>query len=146
MKFWLLVTFLTCLASTVHADILSSNSGAFLPLSGGTVTGQLTISSATVTNRTILSGPVTVSSAAFIGISLSTETAGSAGTAVTALCPAGTVATGGGCSCSGGVAVTGSVGKFNCATAGCQPSGYTCQEPGGTGGACSAQVSCSRIQ
>lgn len=90
--------------------------------------------------------PVTFSSAVFVGLAMSTIAAGGAGVSVTALCPAGKFATGGGCNCTGGVAVTGTTADFNCLTAGCVPTGFTCQEPGGTGGACSAYVMCSRAQ
>ena len=103
-----------------------------------TATGALTLAAA---------APLTVSSATFIGVSVSTETAGAAGVAVTALCKVpGTFAMGGGCECSGGVALTGEVNRPNCVTAGCVANGWTCQEPGGTGAACAAFVICSRAQ
>lgn len=89
---------------------------------------------------------VTFSSSVFAGTGLSTQTAGGAGAAVTALCPTGKFAMGGGCVCSGGVALTGDSNSPNCSTAGCIPNGWTCQEPGGTGGACSAYAICTRIQ
>ncbi len=90
---------------------------------------------------------ITASSATFVGLSLSTQTAGGAGVSVTATCRiAGTFATGGGCSCAGGVGLTGTISIPNCVTAGCIPTGWTCQDPGGTGGACSAYVMCSRLQ
>lgn len=91
--------------------------------------------------------PVTISSAAFIGVYVSTQATGGAGAAVTATCRvAGTFAVGGGCSCAGGVALTGDLSTPSCVTAGCIANGWTCQEPGGTGGACSAYVICSRLQ
>lgn len=98
-----------------------------------------------------LIAPVTVSSAAFLGTHVSTQTAGGAGSAVTALCanpnfPSGTYATGGGCSCTGGVAITGTTSTPNCVTANCVATGWTCQQPGGTGGACAAFANCSRAQ
>lgn len=94
-----------------------------------------------------VNAPVTISSAAFVGVEVSTETAGGAGAAVTALCRTpGTFAIGGGCNCTGAVAPTGETSEPNCVTAGCIPTGWTCQEPGGTGGACAARVICSRLQ
>lgn len=90
---------------------------------------------------------ISVSSAAYFGTYVSTQAAGAAGAAVTALCTAGTYATGGGgCNCSGAVAITGEISTPNCVTQGCLPTGWTCQEIGGTGGACSAYVTCSRGQ
>ena len=96
--------------------------------------------------------PVTISSAVFVGTYVSTQAAGAAGAAVTALCQTSTVAPGvtfassGGCVCTGGVSVTGTTSETNCQTTGCIPSGWTCQEPGGTGGACSAYANCTRLQ
>lgn len=89
---------------------------------------------------------VVTSSAVFIGVSVSTIVAGAGGASVTALCPSGKFAMGGGCLCTGGIALTGQTSVPNCVTAGCIPSGWTCQEPGGTGGACSAYAICSRAQ
>lgn len=90
--------------------------------------------------------PVTISSAAFVGVYVSTQAAGAAGASVTASCPAATFAIGGGCECSGAVAVTGNTDRPNCVTQGCIANGWTCQETGGTGGACSAYAVCSRLQ
>ena len=96
------------------------------------------------------STPVTISSAAFIGVQLSTQAAGGAGSSVTALCSSlnvsGLFALGGGCSCASGVALTSTINFPNCATAGCHPTGWTCQDAGGTGGQCSAYAICSRAQ
>ncbi len=95
---------------------------------------------------------VRTSSAVFVGTFVSTQTAGAAGVSVTALCQTNTVAAGtafaqgGGCSCAGGVALTGTITIPNCATTGCIPTGWTCQDAGGTGGACSAYAICSRLQ
>lgn len=91
--------------------------------------------------------PITISSQAFVGISVSSQVAGTAGTAVTATCSvARTFATGGGCNCGTIVAGTSVINTPNCVTAGCQPTGWTCQVSGGTGGQCSAYVICSRLQ
>lgn len=90
--------------------------------------------------------PVTISSAAFVGVYVSTQAAGAAGASVTATCPAATFAIGGGCECSGGVGITGDTNRPNCVTQGCIATGWTCQEPGGTGAACSAYAVCSRLQ
>ncbi len=104
-------------------------------------------SSLTITTNVFTTSlPVTVSSSVFVGISVTTQTAGGAGVSVTALCDAGTFATGGGCSCTGGISVTGETGEPNCLTKGCVPTGWTCSEPGGTGGACAARVICSRLR
>lgn len=91
-------------------------------------------------------GSVHTSSAAFVGVTIATQTAGGAGSSVTATCPNTTFALGGGCNCSGGVAITGNLSTPNVVTAGGIATGWTCQEPGGTGGACSAYAICSRLQ
>ncbi len=96
--------------------------------------------------------PVTISSAAFLGVHVATQTAGGAGASVTALCqtnvfaPGTTFALGGGCSCASAVGETSNIGIPNCATTGCVPTGWTCQIAGGTGGQCSAYAICSRAQ
>lgn len=121
------------------------------------VAGAIHSSSATVifdgnTAAFISSGPVTMSSATFVGVYTSTQVAGGAGASVTALCQTQTIAAGttfaigGGCICSGAVAETGNTSAPNCVTTGCHPSGWTCQVAGGTGGACSAYAICSRLQ
>lgn len=123
--------------------------GVQINMNGGGQSFVVGASSFVISNTsiTINSGmPVTISSAAFLGVSVTTITAGGAGSSVTALCLAGKFAMGGGCLCTGGVALTGQTSIPNCVTAGCVPSGWTCQEPGGTGGACSAYVICSRAQ
>ena len=113
---------------------------------GSALTGIAGETNTYASSKTFTSS-VSISSTAFIGIEVSTQAAGAAGASVTALCrTARTFATGGGCSCSGGVALTGVVNTPNCSDAGCQATGWTCQEPGGTGGACSAYVICSRAQ
>ena len=92
------------------------------------------------------SGSVTFAGAVFVGVSVTTQTAGGAGASVTATCDAGTFAIGGGCDCSLAVAPTGEISTPNCTTKGCVPTGWTCQQPGGTGGQCAARVICSRLQ
>ena len=113
---------------------------------GSALTGIAGEANTYASSKTFTSS-VSISSTAFIGVEVSTQAAGAAGASVTALCrTARTFATGGGCSCSGGVALTGVVNTPNCSDAGCQATGWICQEPGGTGGACSAYVVCSRGQ
>lgn len=96
--------------------------------------------------------PLTISSAAIMGLHVSTQAAGGAGIAVTALCqtnvyPAGTTfVVSGGCGCTGVVAATNLISQPNCQTTGCIATGWTCQETGGTGATCTAQVICSRAQ
>lgn len=121
----------------------ASASWTFPSITTVTFQGGILVGGAATFNA---SAPVTFSSAVFVGLAISTIAAGGAGASVTAVCPAGNFATGGGCNCTGGVAVTGTIADFNCLTAGCVPTGFTCQEPGGTGGACSAYVMCSRAQ
>lgn len=99
----------------------------------------------------VFDGNVTISSAVYIGMSVSSQAVGAAGAAVTALClqsgaTGKTYASGGGCDCSGAVAITAEISRPNCITAGCVPTGWTCQESGGTGGACIAYAMCSRAQ
>ena len=90
---------------------------------------------------------VSISSAAFVGVQISTQVAGGAGASVTALCRvAGTFALGGGCSCGSIVAGTSIISVPNNVNAGGIATGWTCQVAGGTGGACSAYVICSRLQ
>lgn len=90
---------------------------------------------------------ISVSSAAFVGVTVSTQAAGAAGDPVTALCKvAGTFALGGGCNCGTIVAATSFISVPNVVTAGGIATGWTCQVAGGTGGACSAYVICSRLQ
>lgn len=92
-------------------------------------------------------GPVTLSSATFAGVSVSTQAAGAAGASVTVTCPTGTFASGGGCDCASAASITEVQNIPNCQTAGCVPTGWTCQEPGSvTGGQCAAYVICSRLQ
>lgn len=100
---------------------------------------------------TIFTNTVTVSSSVFVGLSVSSVAIGGAGSAVTALClqsglTGRSYATGGGCDCSSIVAATSTISRPNCVTAGCVPSGWTCQVAGGTGGQCIAYAMCSRLQ
>ncbi len=107
-------------------------------------TAKLHVSSGAVFDGNV---GVTISTALFVGTEVSTQTAGGAGASVTVLCrTAGTFAKSGGCSCAGGVALTSTISIPNCVTAGCIPNGWTCQDAGGTGGACSAYVICGREQ
>ena len=103
-----------------------------------TTTGALTLAAA---------APLTVSSATFVGVTVSTQAAGGAGASVTALCKvAGTFALGGGCNCAVVVAATSIISTPNVVTAGGVATGWTCQVAGGTGGQCSAYAICSRLQ
>lgn len=92
---------------------------------------------------------LSISSAALFGIAFSTQAGAGAGNATTALCPSGKYAISGGCSCSGGVAITGYIDfegtAFPAAGAGIKDR-QTCQQPGGTGGDCAAWVKCGYIQ
>lgn len=125
----------------------ASSTVNLLRISTGTGVGAKLIT-VSVANGFVASAgtPVTFSSAAFVGTFVSTQAAGSAGTAVTATCLANTYAQGGGCSCTGGVAITSVVNQPNCQTQGCIPNGWTCQDAGGTGAACAAFAVCSRLQ
>ena len=89
---------------------------------------------------------VNVSSKAIVGVTISTQATGAAGALVTATCPSGTYIMGGGCECTGGVSVTGTLARPTCVTADCIATGFSCQEPGGTGGTCAAFAVCSRAQ
>lgn len=132
---------------TVQGNAFSVGGSSFT-VGGGSVTVAYGLTTQNLTASTAtFSGPVTNSSATFMGLSLSTQTTGSAGASVTALCRLpGTFATGGGCICTSLVGATGITGQFNCVTAGCVPNGYTCQDTGSTGAQCAAQVMCSRAQ
>lgn len=132
----------TFVVSGGRVGVNTANPGTLLHISSGVLTIDGTASGANFGAN----APVTISSAAFVGLTVSTQAAGGAGASVTALCPANKFAVGGGCNCTGGVSVTGTISEPNCVTAGCVASGWTCQEPGGTGGACAARVLCSRLQ
>lgn len=135
MKHWLLTAALICFGSMARAlDISPSPAPSTLNVTGPGVSFQVS------------PGTANFAGAVFAGLVVSTQAAGSAGTAVTALCPANTFALGGGCSCTGAVAPTGETGQPNCVIQGCIANGWTCQEPGGTGGACAARAICSRVQ
>ena len=108
-----------------------------------------TKSTFTTTGALILdtAAPLSVSSATFVGIRISTQVAGAAGASVTATCGVvGTFAIGGGCSCATVVAATSIISVPNVAVTGGIATGWTCQVAGGTGGACSAYAICSRLQ
>lgn len=121
-----------------------------LTVNGSAEFGQgITRSSFSLTGGLTMAVAATVrtSSAVFVGVSISTQAAGGAGAAVTATCyTPGTFAIGGGCDCSGAVAETGNISRPNSVVAGGITNGWTCQVVGGTGGACSAYVICSRLQ
>ncbi len=127
MRILILALTLAALSPMVRAATLGGEGGA---ISGGALT------------------PATInaSGAVKFSVAFSTQAAGSAGTAVTATCPAGTFALSGGCSCSGIVAGTAVIGVLDPLNAGSMPTGYKCQIAGGTGGACAAAVLCSKIQ
>lgn len=113
---------------------------------GGTNPSQVATTFLTVSSVTF-QGSVTTSSATFEGIEISTQAAGTAGAAVTALCrTTGTFAKGGGYDCGTIVGATQIVSRPNCVAAGCIANGWTVQVVGGTGGQCSAYVICSRSQ
>lgn len=116
-------------------------------LSTGTVTigggGLITLGSPVTISPAFA---FTLSSAAFMGVSYSTQAAGGAGSAVTVTCPSGKFADYGGCNCTGFVSATAIVNRPNSVTAGAIPTGHTCQVVGGSGGACAAFVRCSVIQ
>lgn len=142
---------LLLLASIANAGVVSGGappilgSGASVTYSSITIVGALTVSSTSASFYSAV--PVTISSAAFIGVVVSSQAVGGAGSAVTATCRSpGLFAIGGGCSCSGAVAETSNVSQPNCQTSGCVPTGWTCQVAGGTGGACIAYAVCSRAQ
>jgi hypothetical protein len=83
------------------------------------------------------------------GVYYSTQTAGSAGAVTVATCTvSGFQADGGGCSCSGGISVTGETSSFyptQAAGSATISKAWQCQEAGATGGACATWVKCSRI-
>lgn len=87
------------------------------------------------------------------GVYIATTTAGAAGVGVTAPCSNGSAtakAIGGGCSCSGGVALTSTINRPDVSgsapSAGTtMPTGWFCQDAGGTGGACAAFAICTNI-
>ena len=88
------------------------------------------------------------SSGIYTGITLSTQTAGTAGSLVTVSCAANYYVISGGCTCTGGVAATGFVNMPypSITVAGSMPTGWQCQETGTTGGACSAYAICSKMR
>lgn len=121
-------------ASNVTAD--SANTALTIPYrdsNGAFAMGALTATTITLT------GPGSFS------VGLATQAVGGAGAAVTAVCNTGYTALGGGCDCSGAVAETSNTSKPNSATAGADPTGWTCQVSGGTGGACTAYAVCGNI-
>lgn len=129
----ILSALLLLIAVSAHAG-----GGSALFASGG-ATGAAALNGQSVAS-------VTFSSMVFIGVNVSTQAAGGAGSSVTATCNLGTYVMGGGCDCASAVAITEVKSIPNCVTAGCIATGWTCQEPGGTGGQCSAFAICSRAQ
>lgn len=101
-----------------------------------------------VNGQAITPSQVTVSSAIYAGISVSTQAAGGAGALVTVTCPLNSFAFTGGCSCTGGVATTAEVNMPSptLTVPGAMPTGWQCQQSGTTGGACAAFVLCSLIR
>lgn len=94
-------------------------------------------------------GVTTLPGAVYDGIVTSTQAAGSAGTLVSAICPANTFAMSGGCSCTGGVAVTSVINiphALVAGTSGTMPTQWDCQQSGGTGGACAAFAICAQLR
>ena len=133
---------------TVQGNAFSVGGSSF-SVGGGSVTVAYGLTTQNLTASTAtFNGPVTLSSAAFAGVTLSTQTAGAAGAAVTALCyqGAGYFALSGQCSCTSAVGLTSVTAVPNCVTAGCHPTGYTCQDAGGTGAQCAVYIECSRMQ
>lgn len=74
--------------------------------------------------------------------------AGGAGALATATCGALSFALSGGCSCTGAIAVTSTVNMPapTISAGGAMPTGWQCQQAGGTGGVCTAYVMCSHLQ
>jgi hypothetical protein len=110
-----------------------------------TDTGSLTVtgSSAAFSATT----PVTISSAAFAGVFLSSAPTGAAGVLVEATCPADTYVLSGGCNCSGGVAMTGFINApKQTAPGGASGTAWQCQALGTTNPTCTPYVICSRLQ
>lgn len=121
-------------ASNVTAD--SANTALTIPYrdsNGAFAMGALTATT------------LTLSGSGSFSVGLSTQAVGGAGAAVTAACAAGLTALGGGCDCTGAVAETANLSRPNSVTAGADPTGWTCQVSGGTGGVCSAYAVCANI-
>ena len=134
------------LASPLAAQITGGSGTGSIPAgacSGGDLTGSYP--GCTVAGVAGATQAIHTSSTVFMGLQISTQAAGGAGTAVTAICPATTFALGGGCSCSVIVAATGVISIPNVVTPGGIASGWTCQVAGGTGGQCSAYAICARM-
>lgn len=134
--------------SNISFHTTSPNTAAYTQKAVITSTGEFVIGGASNIGVSTLTfaGGIDVSSASYFGVQYSTQAAGGAGAAVTALCNSGRFVMSGGCECSGGVAVTGFVARPSGVIAGGMPTGWTCQQPGGTGGACAAFAICSTIQ
>ena len=92
---------------------------------------------------------LSVSSAAFFGVTIATQASAGAGALTTATCPSGKFVMAGGCSCTGGVAVTSTEffpgAAMPAAGIGVQNT-FSCRQQGGTGGACATWAQCGVIQ
>lgn len=130
------------LDSNGFLGIGTSSPSSKLHLSGGV----LTVDGASAGATFGTTAPVTFSSAAFMGVTYSTQASSGVGAATTATCPAGRFADYGGCDCSGITAATSIINRPNSVTAGVLPTGHTCQVIGTVGGACAAFAHCSVIQ
>lgn len=93
-----------------------------------------------------VNSPLTVSSATFVGVSISSSTRGGAGASVTATCPTNLYAISGGCDCNTIVSATSIINTPSAVVPGSVSKGWTCQVAGGTGGQCAAYAICSRLQ
>lgn len=123
---------------------LSLNDGIVGPTYFNLASGLFTIGQGT--GNTAIAGTLSASSSTFVGVSVSSAARGSAGTAVTAKCPSGTFAIGGGCDCTVEVAETSKQSMPSPNTPSQVPTGWTCQSVGGTGGQCAPYAICSRLQ
>lgn len=155
MKHWLYSLALICLCVSAHAEggnVSGTKTGMSRPGTSNTLpkylpNGQIGNSSITDDGVAIATSlRVSLSSATFVGVSISSSARGSAGTAVTATCPADSYAISGGCDCTIEVAETSKLSVPSPTTPAHVPNGWTCQSSGGTGGQCAAYVICSRLQ
>ena len=137
---------------TVQGNACSVGGSTFVVSNSSVSIGAPVQSASTTTFQVVgtesVTGAVSFSSAVFVGVSISSASAGGAGAAVTALCNLKGLnfAVGGGCSCTGAVGITSVINEPNVTTPGGIATGWTCQDAGGTGAACAAFVICSRLQ
>lgn len=129
------------IASTIQPSVLPSTI-AYTNIDNSWSHSQTFLSSVTVNLA------IQLSSGVFAGVSISTQAAGGAGALVTVSCPNNSFALSGGCNCSGAVTPTSTVNlPYPTPTvAGNMPTGWQCQEAGGTGATCAAFVICSGIR